>query len=337
MEYISRSIKGEHIILIFIIIGTLLMVHSSNLILKYLFPGDKWRILRCIKNMNVDQMFFFDIKHSYYPIFWQSIIFGCSSLFGLPVVNTQVLLTYFNFITIISIFQCLRIIFKRKFKHYKSQLILAFTIIMLIINSYVYSTTFFHGNLYWLSILWNVAFLFFYVQNHSNLDKKQKNFILFLSTFSIFLGFIIHFAELFLLPATVLLLLKVDDYGKRMESLIKIILSFSVLFVLINLITDNYYSKFIFYSVGLFISYINPSSAFLDFNSPHVYSLAYVGLIFIILIILIPYIIYKIYNFISNNQRFKNKFYYVKEIFSTNFPKTSRTILRTRRIRKRKK
>jgi len=139
LRKISFKFKSEtlnfskYTLLILIIsIGILFISVGINLGNLYLLPGDSWGGLTAANYISVPNTSPVEKGEDflYYPIFWSYIIYGLSTLTGLPFINTNVLLAPFCYLYVLCVFFFMKAIlyeFKEKYSILSTILMIFFS------------------------------------------------------------------------------------------------------------------------------------------------------------------------------------------------------------------
>jgi hypothetical protein len=100
-EVSSKEYKITWLILIF---GLFLLASGGNSTLQYLLQGDAWTVLMKLKELNSEVNIIDFNSQTIYPPFWALLSLFSSKIFLIPVINSNVVLNYFNYTIFLGVF-----------------------------------------------------------------------------------------------------------------------------------------------------------------------------------------------------------------------------------------
>ncbi|MHA1294346.1 MAG: hypothetical protein ACTSQJ_17010, partial [Promethearchaeota archaeon] len=265
-EKIKISINRTTFIIILTALGVLFISIGIHFGTKYLFPGDSWDGLSSAMYIGDNEYSPIDYgREKGYPIFWGYIIYGLSSLSGIPLVNTCVLLTPFTYIFVFSMY----ILFRMVLFDMKEIYVIFSTILALIsaglfyvsinlgaISSLIfwgYFTFVYKGFSYYLMFL-AVALIIFVIKEidieESNKNKRLQTDdykILILSSFFLIIAYIVYMIPLLIgFILIVLFILFSKEKLFNLSVLIRFFFLTIVFFIFFDVVM-NFQLSYIFY------------------------------------------------------------------------------------------
>ncbi|MFX0135448.1 MAG: hypothetical protein ACFFDN_17525, partial [Candidatus Hodarchaeota archaeon] len=134
----SAKISKYTFLILLCSIGIIFITVGIHLSIHYIIPGDSWTGLTFTKYIGYSKASALEkgYENYYYPIFWCYIMYGFSSLCGLPVINTNTLLIPFNYLYIFSIY----LLMKAILHNFKEKYSVCSTLLMSIFSALFYIT-----------------------------------------------------------------------------------------------------------------------------------------------------------------------------------------------------
>jgi len=213
MNIIEINISKYTFMILVIAFAVLLISLGIGINAKYLIPGDSWRGISSAIYIGTSDPSPINNRY-YYAIFWGFISFGLSILSGLPYINTNVMLTPFCYLSVISIYLFIKAIlydYKEKYSVLASILIITFSSLIYTTGLEVDNTSpliqdfvfFFRFKSYALFLLFSSLALFFIISKTNKTSSFKTKHILKTEDFKIIiLGalFLIYSYIIYFLP-----------------------------------------------------------------------------------------------------------------------------------------
>ncbi|MHA1821657.1 MAG: hypothetical protein ACTSVC_14375 [Promethearchaeota archaeon] len=290
-----------------LVISSIISVSAEIKLIKYLYPGDRWQVLRCVEVFRRADPTYTIYHNVFYPIFYGYSQFVLKLFIGLGVVNAAVIVQFINPIQYIALYLYFKELYgdiNKKYAIYSMLMffvlsnLLFYTYIFGIDNLYYYSTQNYHllsefsfRTIYYLGFLWFFYSLKQSIQYFNNNNFNRGKIYLFLAILSIYLGFIDHFIDVIVtLPLFLIYLILFLKPQLYLRVLKLATLYLFILMVILNLISRNFYIYFLF--TNMYLNNLLPLD-FLKLNSypsvlsqVMVYTLIFEGTLILLYVVL---------------------------------------------------
>jgi len=270
----SKEYKITWVILIF---GFFLLASGGNSTLKYLLQGDAWTVLMKLKELNSDVNILDFNSQTIYPPFWAFLSLFSSKIFFIPVINSNVVLNFFNYTIFLGVFYLGLSLFRNKKK--KTQFLFLYIFIFSSSPSWIFlvldQSSFMGGtapityrflysfdfrSIYTLCKIGAFAVGNVLISKIDEIEEKESIKIIFLMGILWFFAYGVHFLELFISLPLIFIQFSKLEKRKKFRYFSFFIGALIVCQLFFDLISASYFSLQFEYYVNSYLTQMSLTS-----------------------------------------------------------------------------